>query len=64
MVVRIKVIEVALLDNPSVMQSFLRSLMRLLRIVLTYIPFIFILSSKIYQGLHDRIANTIVIEIK
>lgn len=64
MVVRIKVIEVALLDNPSVMQSFLRSLIRLLSIILTYIPFIFILSSKIYQGLHDRIANTIVIEIK
>ncbi|MDE5602468.1 MAG: RDD family protein [Helicobacter sp.] len=64
MVVRIKVIEVALLDNPSGMQSFLRSFFRLLSMVLFYIPFIFMLGNRVYQGLHDRIANTIVIELK
>ncbi|WP_104721244.1 RDD family protein [Helicobacter mesocricetorum] len=64
MVVKIKVVEVALLDNPSLMQSFLRSLVRFLSMVLFYIPFLFILNSRVYQALHDRIVNTIVIELK
>lgn len=63
-VVKIKVIEVELLDNPSTKQAFLRSLLRVLSEFLMYIPFLYILTNPLRQGLHDRVANTIVVELK
>ena len=63
-VVKIKVIEVELLDNPSTKQAFLRSLLRVLSEFLMYIPFLYILTNPLRQGLHDRVANNIVVELK
>ncbi|MCH5323343.1 MAG: RDD family protein [Helicobacter sp.] len=63
-VMRIRVIEVELLDNPNAMQSLVRSLFRALSEVLMYMPFFLVLENKIHQALHDRIAKTIVIDLK
>ena len=63
-VVRIRVIEVELLDNPNAMQSLVRSLFRVLSEILMYIPFFLVLENKIHQALHDRVAKTIVINLR
>lgn len=42
-VVKIRVIELGLLDNPSFWQAFLRSLLRTLNEFLMYLPFFYIL---------------------
>ncbi|TLD82923.1 RDD family protein [Helicobacter sp. MIT 11-5569] len=63
-VVKIKVIETGLLDNPNTKQAFIRSLLRTLSEFLIYLPFLYILTNSLRLSLHDRIANTIVIELK
>lgn len=64
MVVKIRIIEVELLDNPSWKQSFLRSLLRALSEFLMYLPFFFVFTNTIYQSLHDRISKTLVINFR
>lgn len=63
-VVKIKVIEVGLLDNPSTKQALVRSLLRTLSEFLMYLPFLYILTNALRLGLHDKMANTIVVELK
>ncbi|WP_299546357.1 RDD family protein [uncultured Helicobacter sp.] len=63
-VVKIKVIETGLLDNPSLKQAFIRALLRTLSEFLMYLPFLYLLTNALRLGLHDRMANTIVVELK
>ncbi|MBX7491179.1 RDD family protein [Helicobacter turcicus] len=63
-VVKIKVIETELLDNPNIRQAFVRSLFRALSEFLMYLPFLSVLMNSLQLGLHDRVANTIVVELK
>ncbi|TLD89276.1 RDD family protein [Helicobacter sp. MIT 05-5294] len=63
-VVKIRVIELGLLDNPNFKQALLRSLFRALSEFLIYLPFIVIFTNSLKMGLHDMIANTIVVELK
>lgn len=63
-VVKIKVIETELLDNPNAKQALVRSLLRALSEFLMYLPFLYILTNSLRLALHDRVANTIVVELK
>ncbi|MCI5967909.1 RDD family protein [Helicobacter sp.] len=63
-VVKIKVIEMGLLDNPNVKQALIRSLFRALSEFLMYLPFLYVLTNFLHISLHDRMANTIVVELK
>lgn len=63
MVVRIRVMEVELLDNPKIGQAFMRSFFRLLSEVLMYLPFLFVFENRIKQALHDKLAKTIVVSL-
>lgn len=63
-VVKIKVIEIGLLDNPNTQQALVRSLFRALSEFLMYLPFLYLLTNSLRLGLHDRVANTIVVELK
>ena len=63
-VVKIRVIEVGLLDNPKMGQSFVRSCFRILSEMLMYLPFLFVFENRIYQALHDKVAKTIVVNLK
>ncbi|MCI2235925.1 MAG: RDD family protein [Helicobacter sp.] len=62
-VVRIRVIEVELLDNPKMKQAFIRSFFRLLSEILMYLPFLLIFENRIRQALHDKVAKTIVVSL-
>lgn len=63
-VVKIRVIELGLLDNPSWSQALIRSSLRLLSEVLMYLPFLYLLINSLKRGLHDIAANTLVVELK
>lgn len=63
-VVKIRVIELGLLDNPSLKQALIRSLLRLLNEILMYLPFLYILINSLNRGLHDIAADTLVVELK
>ncbi|MBD5164619.1 RDD family protein [Helicobacter sp.] len=63
-VVKIRVIELGLLDNPNLQQALIRSLLRLLSEVLMYLPFLYLLTNSLKRGLHDIAANTLVVELK
>ncbi|MDE5592199.1 MAG: RDD family protein [Helicobacter sp.] len=63
MVVRIRVVDIYYLDNPSWFLSFVRVILREIAIYLLYVPFIFMISNQFYRGLHDEISKTIVIEL-
>lgn len=63
-VVKIRVIELGLLDNPSFWQAFLRSLLRTLSEFLMYLPFFYLFANPLKRGLHDVAANTLVVELK
>lgn len=64
MVVRIRVIEVELLDNPKWQRAFVRSFLRLLSEFLMYIPFLLALENSLRLTMHDRIAKTAVVNLK
>lgn len=63
-VVKIRVIELGLLDNPSLLQSLSRSLLRALSEFLIYLPFFYLFADSLKRGLHDIATNTLVIELK
>ncbi|MDD6054968.1 MAG: RDD family protein [Helicobacter sp.] len=63
-VVKIRIIEVGLLDNPSSKEALFRSFLRALSEFLMYLPFLYILISPLRQGFHDKVANTIVVNLK
>lgn len=63
-VVKIRVIELGLLDNPSLRQALIRSFLRLLSEILMYLPFLYLLTNGLKRGLHDIVANTLVVELK
>ena len=63
-VVNIRVIEVGLLDNPKMGQSFVRSCFRILSAMLMYLPFLFVFEIRIYQALHDYVVITIVVNLQ
>lgn len=62
-VVKIRVIEPWLLDNPNTKQAFLRSLFRALSEFLMYLPFLYLFTNSLRLSLHDRIAKTLVVEV-
>ena len=64
MVVRIRVIEVELLDNPKWQRAFVRSCFRLVSRFLMYIPFLLALENSLRLTMHDRIAKTAVVNLK
>ena len=63
-VVRIRVIEVELLDNPKWRRAFVRSFFRLVGEFLMWIPFLLALENALRLTLHDRIAKTVVVNLK
>ena len=62
-VVKIRIIELGLLDNPNIQQALIRSLLRTLSEFLMYLPFLYILTNALRLSLHDKVANTIVVEL-
>ncbi|WP_026943814.1 RDD family protein [Helicobacter rodentium] len=63
-VVKIRVIELGLLDNPNFQQALTRSILRALSEILMYLPFVYIFANSLNRGLHDMATNTLVIELK
>ncbi len=61
---KIRVIEIELLDNPSLWRSLLRSLVRVLSEFLMYLPFFYILANSMRLGIHDEVAKTIVVNLE
>ena len=45
-------------------QSFVRSCFRIVSEMLMYLPFLFVFENRIYQALHDKVAKTIVVNLK
>ncbi|WP_297812249.1 RDD family protein [uncultured Helicobacter sp.] len=63
-VVKIRILEVELLDNPSLKQALVRSLLRAFSEFLMYLPFFYIFANPLRRGLHDMATNTLVVELK
>lgn len=62
-VVKIRIIELGLLDNPNMQQALIRSLLRTFSEALMYLPFLYILTNTLRLSLHDKLVNTIVVEL-
>lgn len=63
-VVKVRVIELGLLDNPSSKQALVRSILRALSEFLMYLPFLYIVTNPLFRGLHDKASQTIVVDLK
>jgi uncharacterized RDD family membrane protein YckC len=62
MVMRIRVVSVGLLDNPTWLESFLRASVRVFGESIFYLGFAWAFFDPDRQGLHDKTAKTLVID--
>ncbi len=62
MIVKIRVVDVEMFDNPSWVASFLRASVRFLSETLFYLGFVWALFDPYRQGWHDKFAKTMVID--
>lgn len=60
---KIKIVKLDTLDKPNIVESVLRSTLRVLAEFLFYIPFLFAFANPFRQALHDMMIRTIVIDV-
>lgn len=60
---KIKIVKLDTLDKPNIVESVLRSTLRVLAEFLFYIPFLFAFVNPFRQALHDMMIRTIVIDV-
>jgi len=63
MLLKIRVVDITMLDNPSWAASFLRSSVRFLGETLFYLGFVWALFDPFRQGWHDKFAKTVVLDV-
>lgn len=59
---KIRVIEIATLDNPNILVALNRAIFRIISEMLFYLGFLWALFDPACQGLHDKTAKTLVID--
>lgn len=63
MLLKIRVVDITMLDNPGWAASFLRGSVRFLGETLFYLGFVWALFDPFRQGWHDKFAKTMVIDV-
>ncbi len=60
---KIKVVSLDELDNPNLMSSFIRAVVRIISEFLLYLGFLWAFFDKARQAWHDKAAKTVVIDV-
>jgi len=62
MVARIRTIDIYTFDNPSLIQSFIRALLRNIDEMFFYLGMLYALTNPFTQALHDKLSKVVVID--